>query len=58
MDGLAALAQQALGQDPFGGTVLVFRAKRADRVKLLFWDGSGLVLVSKRLTWISQTRRV
>jgi transposase len=49
MDGLAALAQQTLGQDPFCGTVLVFRAKRADRVKLLFWDGSGLVLVSKRL---------
>lgn len=49
MDGLAALAQQTLGQDPFCGTVLVFRAKRADRLKLLVWDGSGLVLVSKRL---------
>ena len=49
MDGLAALAQQSLGQDPFCGTVLVFRAKRADRVKLLALDGSGLVLVSKRL---------
>jgi len=49
MDGLAALAQQVLGQDPFSGTVLVFRAKRADRLKLLVWDGSGLVLVSKRL---------
>ena len=49
MDGLAALAQQTLGQDPFSGTVLVYRARRADRVKLLFWDGSGLVLVSKRL---------
>jgi transposase len=49
MDGLAALAQQTLAQDPFCGTVLVFRAKRADRVKLLFWDGGGLVLVSKRL---------
>lgn len=49
MDGLAALAQQTLAQDPFSGTVLVFRAKRADRVKLLVWDGSGLMLVSKRL---------
>jgi len=49
MDGLAALARESLAQDPFCGTVLVFRAKRADRVKLLFWDGSGLVLVSKRL---------
>jgi transposase len=49
MDGLAALAMATLAQDPFSGTVLVFRAKRADRVKLLFWDGSGVVLVSKRL---------
>jgi hypothetical protein len=49
MDGLAALAQQTLAQDPFSGAVLVFRTKRADRVKLLFWDGSGLVRVSKRL---------
>ena len=49
MDGLAALAQETLAQDPFSGTILVFRAKRADRVKLLFWDGSGMILVSKRL---------
>jgi transposase len=49
MDGLAALARETLAQDPFSGTVLVFRAKRADRLKLLFWDGSGLVLMSKRL---------
>jgi len=49
MDGLAALAKETLGQNPFSGTILVFRAKRADRVKLLFWDGSGLMLVSKRL---------
>jgi len=49
MDGLAALAKEALAEDPFSGTVLVFRAKRADRVKILFWDGSGLLLVSKRL---------
>jgi len=49
MDGLAALARETLGQDPFSGTVLIFRAERADRVKLLFWDGSGPVLVSKRL---------
>jgi transposase len=49
MDGLAALAREKLGQDPFSGSVLVFRAKRADRIRLLFWDGSGLMLVSKRL---------
>jgi transposase len=49
MDGLGALARERLGQDPFSGIVLVFRAKRADRIKLLFWDGRGLLLVSKRL---------
>lgn len=48
-DGLAALVRETLGQDPFSGTIFVFRAKRADRVKLLAWDGSGLVLVWKRL---------
>ena len=48
-DGLAALAREALGQDPFSGTIFVFRSKRADRLKLLAWDGSGLVLFWKRL---------
>jgi transposase len=47
--GLAALAAEMLGEDPFSGAVLVFRAKRGDRVKLLLWDGSGLVLVWKQL---------
>ena len=49
IDGLAALAQQELRLDPFSGAVLVFRAKRADRIKILVWDGSGMVLVTKRL---------
>jgi transposase len=49
MDGLAALVQQALRADPFAGEVFVLRAKRADRVKLLVYDGTGLVLYSKRL---------
>lgn len=49
MDGLAALVKEELKADPFGGVIYVFRAKRADRLKLIFWDGSGLVLVSKRL---------
>ena len=48
-DGLAALVQSALTEDPFTGTVFVFRAKRADRLKILFWDGSGLVMAYKRL---------
>ena len=49
MDGLAALVQQALRADPFAGDVFIFRPKRADRVKILVFDGTGLVLVTKRL---------
>jgi len=49
MDGLAAYVQQNLQTDPFSGVVYVFRSKRADKVKLLFWDQTGLVLVTKRL---------
>ena len=48
-DGLVALVRETLGQDPFSGTVFVFRSKRADRVKIVAWDGSGLVLFWKRL---------
>ena len=36
-EGLAALVRETMGADPFSGTVHVFRAKRADRVKLVFW---------------------
>jgi transposase len=46
---LAALAAEVLGAEPFSGVVIVFRAKRADRIKLLVWDGSGVVLVWKQL---------
>lgn len=46
---LAALAQEVLGQDPFSGAVIVYRAKRSDRIKILVWDTSGLVLVWKQL---------
>jgi transposase len=49
MDGLAAVVRESLGSDPYSGVVYVFRARRADRVKLLLWDGTGLVLVGKRL---------
>jgi transposase len=47
--GLAALAQEVLAADPFSGAVIVYRAKRGDRVKILVWDTSGLVLVWKQL---------
>ncbi|MFI5023057.1 MAG: IS66 family insertion sequence element accessory protein TnpB [Alphaproteobacteria bacterium] len=49
MDGLAALVKEHLRADPFSGTIFVFRAKRADRVKLIVWDGTGLCLFAKRL---------
>ena len=39
IDGLAALVQEHLKLDPYGGTIFVFRAKRSDRIKLLIWDG-------------------
>jgi transposase len=48
-DGLAAIAQERLGADPFGGHVFVFRGRRGDLVKLLWWDGDGLCLFAKRL---------
>jgi transposase len=48
-EGLAALVRDAMRADPFTGAIYVFRARRADRVKLIFWDGTGMVLVSKRL---------
>lgn len=50
MDGLAAVVHETLGANPFGGVIYVFRSKRADRVKLLFWDGTGLVLATNYLT--------
>jgi transposase len=49
MDRLAALVQVTLRRDPFAGDVFVFRSRRLDRVKLLVYDGTGLVLVTKRL---------
>jgi len=49
LDGLAVLVEQVLEQDPFSGHLFVFRGKRADLIKLLFWDGSGLCLFTKRL---------
>jgi transposase len=48
-DSLAALAREQLQHNPFSGTILIFRSKRADRLKILAWDGSGLILLWKRL---------
>ncbi len=40
--GLAGMVQTALEQNPFSGHVFVFRGKRGDLIKLLWWDGTGL----------------
>jgi transposase len=47
--GLSALVQESLSANPFCGAIYVFRAKRANRVKLLWWDGTGICLLAKRL---------
>jgi transposase len=48
-DGLSAQAQTVLQQQPFSGHVFVFRGRRGDIVKLLWWDGDGFCLFAKRL---------
>lgn len=48
-DGLAAVVQKELGLNPQSGIAIVFRSKRGDRIKVLYWDGSGIVLTYKRL---------
>ncbi len=48
-DGLAALVQLHLGQDPFSGQLFAFRGRRGDLVKVLSWDGQGLCLYAKRM---------
>ncbi len=53
-DGLAAVVQKQLGLDPHSGVAVVFRSKRGDRIKVLYWDGSGIVLTYNRLTRASR----
>jgi transposase len=48
-DGLAASVQQILKRDPFSGHLFLFRGKRGDGLKALWWDGGGLCLFAKRL---------
>lgn len=49
MHGLSALVQTALSQSPFSGHVLVFRGRRGDLIKILWFDGDGLCLFLKKL---------
>lgn len=48
-DGLSVRAQEVLRADPFSGHLFVFRGKRGDLIKVLYWDGQGLCLFAKRL---------
>jgi transposase len=48
-DGLGAVVQTVLQENPFSGHVFVFRGRRGDLIKVLWWDGDGLCLFAKRL---------
>ena len=48
-NGLAAKVESALAEDPFSGHVFVFRGRRGDMIKLLWWTGDGLCSLAKRL---------
>ena len=43
-DGLAAQVQTVLAQDPYGGALFCFRGRRGDLLKILVWDGQGLIV--------------
>ena len=49
IDGLAMLIQGVLRQDPFSGHLFLFRGRKANLIKIVFWDGTGLCLFTKRL---------
>ena len=49
MDGLAAIVMNEFELDPFNGAIFIFRSKRSDRLKLIVWDGTGLVMTYKRI---------
>ena len=48
-NGLSALAESVLKQDPYSGHLFVFRGRRGDLVKIVWWDGQGACMFSKRL---------
>jgi transposase len=64
MDGLAMMAQQVLHENPFDGALFAFRGRRGGLVKLLWYDGQGLCLFTKRMdrghfVWpVTETGRV
>jgi transposase len=48
-DSLSAQVESVLNLDPYGGAIFIFRGRRGDLLKALYWDGQGLVLYAKRL---------
>jgi transposase len=57
-DGLSVLVQEVLQQNPFSGHLFLFRGRRGDRIKILYYDQNGMCLFAKRLdqgkfTWPS-----
>ena len=65
IDGLSVLVRSRFGEDPLGGSLYVFFSRRADRVRVLYWDRDGYVLITKRLElgmfrvpWRSESGRV
>ena len=48
-DGLATVVKTQIDADPLSGQLFVFRGRRGDRIKALWWDGDGLCLYAKRL---------
>jgi len=55
VNGLVALVAEALAADPYCGNIFIFRAKRLDRLKLLVWDGTGIIMMTK---WLEEGRFV
>jgi transposase len=49
IDGLSVLVRSQFAEDPLSGTMFVFFSRRADRVRILYWDRDGYVLITKRL---------
>jgi len=49
MDGLAVLVQEVLSQDPFSGHLFAFRGRKANLIKIVYWDGTGMCLFTKRI---------